>query len=411
MQPGPERHVLGVADARNGDLLAGEVCRRGDAGSLAHHERRAAGRDAGDDRDDGVGLQVQRGRRTRADVGRVDRTGADRGARVRSRVEVGHLHVDAGQRLLEHPLLERDVAGSVRQVREDAEPEHVVAALRLPLRARARRTEQRDRRETDHQLPHVDPPQEREKAATRMCRGLQWSGQPNEGQAIGPPRGVSTTRAPTLGEETAQNFAERRTTMSGTQDAWSEVGERFASWGKQVAERYKESSGPARETAKESQRKLEEAAHDITDVLDRAFTALGDTIRDETAKNDLKAAVKALGDAVAVTVSEAGDQVRRRVGDVAGRRPKRRGSPRRERGDGPGASAPGVAPPPPAGITGGGTSRPSRSGRPCRPAPRAGSCRTRSGAGPRRRGIVPRHSGLTFNPRRPRCRYSIRVRV
>ena len=102
--------------------------------------------------------------------------------------------------------------------------------------------------------------------------------------------------------------------MSGTQDAWSEVGERFASWGKQVAERYKESSGSAREAAKESQRKLEEAAHDITDVLDRAFTALGDTIRDETAKNDLKQAVKALGDAVAVTVSEAGEQVRRRVG-------------------------------------------------------------------------------------------------
>ena len=113
--------------------------------------------------------------------------------------------------------------------------------------------------------------------------------------------------------------------MSGTQDAWSEVGERFASWGKHVAERYKESSGSAREAAKESQRKLEEAAHDITDVLDRAFTALGDTIRDETAKNDLKQAVKALGDAVAVTVSEAGEQVRRRVGT----------SPDAERGDAP----------------------------------------------------------------------------
>ncbi len=78
--------------------------------------------------------------------------------------------------------------------------------------------------------------------------------------------------------------------------------------------RYMAARGPAREAAKESQRKLEEAAHDITDVLDRAFTALGDTIRDEIAKNDLKAAVKALGDAVAVTVSEAGEQVRRRVG-------------------------------------------------------------------------------------------------
>jgi len=103
--------------------------------------------------------------------------------------------------------------------------------------------------------------------------------------------------------------------MSGTQEAWSEVGERFASWGKRVADRYKEASGTTtREAAQGSQRKLEEAARDVTDALDRAFTALGDTIRDEGAKDDLKQAVKALGDAVTVTVSEAGEQVRRRVG-------------------------------------------------------------------------------------------------
>ena len=102
--------------------------------------------------------------------------------------------------------------------------------------------------------------------------------------------------------------------MSGTQEAWSEVGERFAAWGKLVTERYKESSGTAREATKESQRKLEEAARDVADVLDRAFTALGDTIRDQNAKDDLKQAVRALGDAVSVTVSEAGEQVRRRVG-------------------------------------------------------------------------------------------------
>jgi hypothetical protein len=102
--------------------------------------------------------------------------------------------------------------------------------------------------------------------------------------------------------------------MAGTQEAWNEVGERFASWGRRVADRYKESSGAARESAQESQRKLEEAAHDITDALDRAFTALGDTIRDENAKSDLKDAVKALGDAVAVTVSDAGQQIRKRVG-------------------------------------------------------------------------------------------------
>ena len=102
--------------------------------------------------------------------------------------------------------------------------------------------------------------------------------------------------------------------MSGTNEAWNEVGERFASWGRHVAERYKESSGSARESAQDSQRKLEDAARDITDALDRAFTALGDTIRDERAKEDLKQAVRALGDAVSVTVAETTERIRHGVG-------------------------------------------------------------------------------------------------
>lgn len=101
--------------------------------------------------------------------------------------------------------------------------------------------------------------------------------------------------------------------MSGTQDAWSEVGERFASWGKLVAERYRGASETTRAAAQESQRKLDDAVRDVTDVLDRAFTALGDTIRDEHAKEDLKLAAKSVGDALAVTVTEAGEQVRRAV--------------------------------------------------------------------------------------------------
>jgi actin-like ATPase involved in cell morphogenesis len=102
--------------------------------------------------------------------------------------------------------------------------------------------------------------------------------------------------------------------MSGTNEAWNEVGERFASWGRHLAERYKDTSGPVRESAQESQRKLEAAGRDITDALDRAFTALSDTIRDEQAKQDLKEAVRALGDAVSVTVTETTQRIRQSVG-------------------------------------------------------------------------------------------------
>jgi hypothetical protein len=103
--------------------------------------------------------------------------------------------------------------------------------------------------------------------------------------------------------------------MAGrTQDAWSEVGERFSAWGHHVADRYKETESATGEAAHETQRKLEEASRDLADQLNRAFTALGDTLRDDRAKADLKDAVRALGDAVAVTVTETGEAIRRRVG-------------------------------------------------------------------------------------------------
>lgn len=106
--------------------------------------------------------------------------------------------------------------------------------------------------------------------------------------------------------------------MERTQDAWNQVGERFTAWGRHVADRYKESGAGAGEAGREAQHKLEEAARDVTDVLDRAFKAFEQTVRDEGAKKDLKDAVRALGDAVSVTVSETGEQIRRRVGKPAG---------------------------------------------------------------------------------------------
>ncbi len=99
-----------------------------------------------------------------------------------------------------------------------------------------------------------------------------------------------------------------------TQDAWNEVGERFTSWSRHVADRYKQAEPGAGDAARESQRKLEEAARELAEQLNRAFTALGDTLRDDRAKSDLKDAVRSLGDAVAVTVTETGEAIRRRVG-------------------------------------------------------------------------------------------------
>jgi hypothetical protein len=95
------------------------------------------------------------------------------------------------------------------------------------------------------------------------------------------------------------------------QDAWTNVGERFSSWGRRVADRYKETGS---EAPQDTQRKLEEAAREVGDQLNRAFTALGETLRDDQAKQDLRDAVGAIGDAVAATVNTAGTAIRERVG-------------------------------------------------------------------------------------------------
>jgi hypothetical protein len=110
-----------------------------------------------------------------------------------------------------------------------------------------------------------------------------------------------------------------------TQDAWNEVGERFSAWGRVVAERYRETEAEGGQAAQESQRRLEETARELAEQLNRAFTALGDTLRDEQAKVGLKAAVHAVGDAVAVTVAETGEAIRRRVGSGGDQPPTNEG--------------------------------------------------------------------------------------
>jgi hypothetical protein len=87
--------------------------------------------------------------------------------------------------------------------------------------------------------------------------------------------------------------------------AWSDVGERFSVWGRQVADRYRAAGGNDQGEAEASQRELERAAKELIDGLSRGFTAVSDTLRDEQARKDLGDAVSAIGDAITATVDEA----------------------------------------------------------------------------------------------------------
>jgi hypothetical protein len=95
--------------------------------------------------------------------------------------------------------------------------------------------------------------------------------------------------------------------------AWNDVGERFASLGKRLSERYREAGPTGAADARETQRKLEETAKEIGDQISRGLDALGTTIRDDAAKADLKQALNAVGEALGATFDEAAQAIRRTV--------------------------------------------------------------------------------------------------
>jgi hypothetical protein len=108
--------------------------------------------------------------------------------------------------------------------------------------------------------------------------------------------------------------------MDDAKQAWRAAGDRFTSLGRRLAEHYRAQAKEGEEPA-ETQRKLEEVAREIGRQLERAVGALDDTIKDTDARSDLKGAIAAIGDAIAATVHEVGDAVRRGRSDERPPRP------------------------------------------------------------------------------------------
>lgn len=100
--------------------------------------------------------------------------------------------------------------------------------------------------------------------------------------------------------------------------AWSDVGERFSSWGHRVADRYKEAGPGEAAKAEEAQCELRRAAKEVIDELARGFSALSSTLRDDTANKELMDAVSAIGDAITATVNEASEGIRSGRGPTGG---------------------------------------------------------------------------------------------
>lgn len=96
--------------------------------------------------------------------------------------------------------------------------------------------------------------------------------------------------------------------------AWGDVGEKFSSWGRRVADRYHEKGSAEPTAADDAERELKDAAKELIDELSRGVSALGDTFRDDQAKKELTDAVSAIGDAITATVNEATEAIRSKRG-------------------------------------------------------------------------------------------------
>src|SRR5215218_2555454 len=98
---------------------------------------------------------------------------------------------------------------------------------------------------------------------------------------------------------------------SDTKDAWDDVGKHFADLGKRLGEHYRRLASGDTEQEAVDLKKVGDTLRSLTEQLDRAFTSLGNTLRDPEAKESATRAARSLGDALSATFEEVGDQVRR----------------------------------------------------------------------------------------------------
>jgi hypothetical protein len=96
--------------------------------------------------------------------------------------------------------------------------------------------------------------------------------------------------------------------------AWEEVGERFSEVGQRIGDHYRKLGSLAGAAQEEQGRALNDAIKGAVDELDRAVTALGDSLRDQQTQESLKQAARSFGDALSTTFSQLGEEIRKRVG-------------------------------------------------------------------------------------------------
>jgi hypothetical protein len=103
--------------------------------------------------------------------------------------------------------------------------------------------------------------------------------------------------------------------MDETKRAWDEVGEGLTKLGRIISERYRDlSEERAARPSTAEEGSVADAIRRATDELDRAFTSLGDTLRDDGAREHVRDTGRKLSDALKVMFTEVSEEVRKAVG-------------------------------------------------------------------------------------------------
>jgi hypothetical protein len=98
--------------------------------------------------------------------------------------------------------------------------------------------------------------------------------------------------------------------MDDSKAAWDQVGEQFTELGKRLKHQY-----DARTAFDDTDRaKVDDALQKLTNAVDSAFTAIGDTMRDEDVKSQLKDTASSFANAVTTTFHELSEELKTRFG-------------------------------------------------------------------------------------------------
>ena len=95
-----------------------------------------------------------------------------------------------------------------------------------------------------------------------------------------------------------------------TRKAWDQVGKQFSDVGKRIGEHYRSLESETRTSAETQRQTVNDAIKKVVDEMDKAFTGLGNALRDPQTKDSLNKAAKSLGDALDSTFSGLGKKLR-----------------------------------------------------------------------------------------------------